>query len=68
MTMNAGKLVDMMVVALIFGVLIGLIADYTIGVNASASNVTGTTYTLLILVPLALAIVVVVSFFKLIRK
>jgi hypothetical protein len=66
--MNVNRLIGLIVVALVLGVLIGVIADYTIGINSSDSNVTGVTYTLLTLVPLALVLTVVIAYFKVLGK
>lgn len=64
--LSIGAVVGMILVALVFGSLITVTADNTIGIpdagNASLSNITGATWTLTQLVPLFLAIAVVLSF------
>lgn len=67
MAISADKLVDMMVVALVLGVLIGIVADYTIGV-ANTGNITGTTATVIVLIPLAIVLAVVIGYFKMVRN
>ena len=60
---SINKLITMIVVALILGILIDVIADYTIGVSGTG-NVTGATATILDFVPLALVLAVIVAFFR----
>ena len=60
-------LISAVVVALILGLMISTIADNTIGINSSASNVTGSTYTLVSFVPLVLVLAVVICFFRVMK-
>jgi hypothetical protein len=65
--MSINTLIGMIVVALILGVLIEIIADYSIGVSGTG-NVTGATATVLDLIPVALVLAVIVAFFKGVSK
>ena len=64
--MSVNRLIGMVVVALVLGILIQTVADYTIGISGTG-NVTGAVATLLDFVPLALVLAVIVAFFKSVR-
>ena len=66
--MSVNRLIGMVVVALVLGLLIPTIADYTIGINTSASNVTGTIHTLVSFVPMVIVLMVIVTFFRSVSK
>ena len=58
---NVGVLVGLIVAIIVFGSLIGTVADYTSGVNASSTNITGATHTIAGLVPLFLTIFIMMG-------
>ena len=59
--MSVSRLIGAVIVAVVFGALIGTVADSTIGV-ANTGNVTGPTGIMVALVPLFLVIAVIISF------
>ena len=66
MAISINALIGAVVVALVLGILIDVVADYSIGLNnnASETNLTGTTGTIIDFVPIAIILVVIVSYFK----
>jgi len=63
MALSVEGLIKLVIVAVVFGALIGTVADNTIGVSGTG-NITGATSTMVVLVPLFLTIAVILGFVR----
>lgn len=66
--LNMETLMVLFIGVILFGSFIGMVADSTIGINTTDTNVTGATHTLVVLVPLIFAIVFILLMVGLIKR
>lgn len=68
MGMSLEKMITLFLGVVLFGALIGTVADSTIGINTTETNVTGATHTMTVIVPLIFAVVFIALMVKTVKK